>query len=415
MSKGGAQGEQRQALRKFIKSMAEGADQLRAMELPHGGGKLTRRDLTERVLLQHFTPASVLVNKAGEILYVHGRTGKYLEMASGNIGVNVLKMARDGLCRDLTTALHTAVSHKETVCRPGIRGKTNGNFSIVNLTVYPVVPGCEETSTWVPPNSSVSKGAGPHGMGEHRGRHEAHTDLLRANNEMNNLLAGTGVGTVFVDQQMLIQRFTPAACQLINLIPTDVGRPVGHTVTNLVNYNSLEDDVKLVLDSLVPKEIEVKSKSGAWFLMSIRPYRTLENVAEGAVINFVEITKMVEAQESLRRLGVVVNDSHDAITLQDLAGRIMAWNPAAQKMYGWTEPEALAMNIRELIPEDLRKEAMGKVKQLIQSEVLQPYQTQRLTKNGQSLSVCITATALLDKDGQVYAIATTERSQGLKI
>ena len=146
-------------------------------------------------------------------------------------------------------------------------------------------------------------------------------------------------------------------------------------------------------------------------MMCIRPYRTMENVAEGVVINFVEISKMVVAQESLRRLAVVVNDSQDAITLQDLAGRILAWNPAAQRMYGWSEPEALAMNIRELIPEGLRQEALAKVQQLISAETLESYHTKRLTKDGTSLAVWITSTPLLNKAGEVYAIATTERCQ----
>ena len=68
-------------------------------------------------------------------------------------------------------------------------------------------------------------------------------DLSRANNDMNNLLAGTGIGTVFVDHQLRILRFTPAATRIINLIPGDVGRPVGHIVSNLVGYDRLVADV----------------------------------------------------------------------------------------------------------------------------------------------------------------------------
>ena len=63
--------------------------------------------------------------------------------------------------------------------------------------------------------------------------------LTRANNDMNNLLAGTGIATVFVDHQLRILRFTPTATQIINLIPSDVGRPVGHIVSNLTNYDQL--------------------------------------------------------------------------------------------------------------------------------------------------------------------------------
>ena len=117
-------------------------------------------------------------------------------------------------------------------------------------------------------------------------------DLSRANNDMNNLLAGTGIGTVFVDHQLRIQRFTPAVTQVINLILTDVGRPVGHIVSNLVGYDRLVEDVQAVLDTLAPKEVEVQTKAGAWYLLRIRPYRTLENVIEGAVITFTEITEM---------------------------------------------------------------------------------------------------------------------------
>ncbi len=68
-------------------------------------------------------------------------------------------------------------------------------------------------------------------------------DLSRANNDMNNLLAGTGMGTVFVDHELRIQRFTPAITQVINLIQTDVGRPVGHIVSNLAGYDSLVTDI----------------------------------------------------------------------------------------------------------------------------------------------------------------------------
>ena len=87
-------------------------------------------------------------------------------------------------------------------------------------------------------------------------------DLSRANNDMNNLLAGTGIGTVFVDHQLRIQRFTPAVTQVINLIPTDVGRPLGHIVSNLVGYDRLVEDVRTVLDTLVPKEVEVQTQDG---------------------------------------------------------------------------------------------------------------------------------------------------------
>jgi two-component system CheB/CheR fusion protein len=240
-------------------------------------------------------------------------------------------------------------------------------------------------------------------------------DLSRANNDMNNLLAGTGIGTVFVDHQLRILRFTPTATRMINLIQTDVGRPVGHLVSNLIGYDHLVTDTLTVLNTLIPKEVEVQTSEGKCYTMRILPYRTLDHVIEGAVITFVDITDMKKAQDALQkandllRLAVVVRDAHDAITVQDLEGRIIAWNPGAVRMYGWSEAEALLMNVRDRIPGHLRKEALAKLQQLSQAEILEPYLAQRIAKDGSVLDVSIISTALVNEAGQNYAIATTER------
>ena len=124
---------------------------------------------------------------------------------------------------------------------------------------------------------------------------------------------------------------------------TDVGRPLGHIVSNLVGYDHLVEDIKDVLTSLIPKEIEVQTQNCSWYLMRIMPYRTLENSIMGAVITLIDITKMRQMKEilkdsdSIRRLALVVHDSNDAITLQDLEGQIIAWNPMAEDIYGWSE------------------------------------------------------------------------------
>ena len=76
--------------------------------------------------------------------------------------------------------------------------------------------------------------------------------------------------------------------------------------------------------SVATSRVDVQTKDGKWYAMHIQPYRTLENLIDGAVINFVEVTQMVLAQESLRRLATVVLDAHDAITVQDIDGRILA-------------------------------------------------------------------------------------------
>ena len=475
----------------------------------HGEGKVSPRETTERILLERYAPVSVLVSEQGEMLYIHGITGRYLQMASGEPGVNILRMAREGLKRELTTALHSAVKHKQPVERPGLRVKTNGEFSTVNLTVLPApptgdpaiepamylvileeareigqnqpvsvrdVPLLEETVAMTTDADELATAL----KQELRAKEEylksineeletsneelkssneemqsineelqstneeletskeelqsvneelatVNTelqtkvqDLSRANNDMNNLLAGTGVGTVFVDFQQMIQRFTPPVTKIINLIPSDVGRPVGHILSNLTGYDTLVEDIGAVLDSLIPKEVEVQTREGEWFLMRIRPYRTLENVIEGAVITFFDISEIKRTREQLKkandqlRLAVVVRDANDAVVLQDMEGRILAWNPAAERLYGWSEAEALQMNIGELIPERLRDNELETVLQLSRNDKIEPYRTQRIARDGTVAEVWLTASGLVNEAGQVYAIATTERTAELK-
>ena len=125
------------------------------------------------------------------------------------------------------------------------------------------------------------------------------SDLSSANNDMSNLLAGTGVGTLFLDDALRVVRFTPTIVDVINLRATDVGRPVSDIATNLAEYDTLLEDARAVLDTLLPTEAEVRTKLGTWHLMRIRPYRTLQNVIEGVVVTFVDISGRKLAEHAL--------------------------------------------------------------------------------------------------------------------
>ena len=144
-------------------------------------------------------------------------------------------------------------------------------------------------------------------------------------------------------------------------------------------------------------------------------YRNEQGEVVGIFAAARDITERKQAEEALRkanellRLAVVVRDAHDAITVQDLEGRTLAWNPGAVRLYGWSEAEALEMNVRDRIPEGRREDALAKVHQLCRAEILEPYRTQRLTREGQILEVSLVSTALVDEAGNHYAIATTER------
>jgi len=124
-------------------------------------------------------------------------------------------------------------------------------------------------------------------------------DLSRANNDMNNLLAGSGVGTVFVNHKMQIINFTPTIVTIINLISGDIGRHLGHITLNLLCYDTIIADTQAVLEDLIPREREVQTRLGIWYSMRILPYRTLDNVVEGAVITFMDISEVKNARQAL--------------------------------------------------------------------------------------------------------------------
>jgi two-component system, chemotaxis family, CheB/CheR fusion protein len=114
-------------------------------------------------------------------------------------------------------------------------------------------------------------------------------ELTEVNNDINNLLASTEIGTIFLDRDLKIKRFTPAATKLFNLIPQDVGRPLRDIAPKTENEN-IWQDAETVLHNLQVKELELKSLSGEIYAARILPYRTRENVIDGAVITFIDIS-----------------------------------------------------------------------------------------------------------------------------
>ncbi|MDD4652265.1 MAG: PAS domain-containing protein, partial [Methanothrix sp.] len=188
-------------------------------------------------------------------------------------------------------------------------------------------------------------------------------DLSQVNNDMNNLLAGTEIGTIFVDHQLRIMRFTPAATRILNLINSDVGRPLGHIVTNLTKDSQLVQNAKAVLDTLVPKEIDVQTQDGGWYSMRILPYRTLENVVEGVVIAFVDITEVKRTEDALREteklFKCLFENALNAVTINEIVldaqGEpvdyiILQANPAFEKHTGLLVANVLGKRITQIYP-----------------------------------------------------------------
>jgi len=135
----GERGDARPALPAHVPPLSAVADRSPGESAPEpaaDAGKL--RLVTERALLSHYAQAGVLVTGRGQVLHIFGRTGQFLEPSAGDATMNVLTMARDGLRRELTVALHKSVAHQEVVSYPGLHVRANGDYIRANVSVRPV-------------------------------------------------------------------------------------------------------------------------------------------------------------------------------------------------------------------------------------------------------------------------------------
>lgn len=130
--------------------------------------------------------------------------------------------------------------------------------------------------------------------------------LSSANNDLNNLLRSIEVATLFLDRDLKIKRFTPAATKIFNIIPSDIDRPLTQLSTNL-HYKDLADDIKYALKTLAVKTIEVNATDGTWYNMRIIPYRTSENVIEGVLVTLVDISPQKNVEQKLKKTNEHLN------------------------------------------------------------------------------------------------------------
>jgi two-component system CheB/CheR fusion protein len=384
-------------------------------------------ELARRLLIQFFAPSSVITDLKGEIIYVHGETGKYLRPAPGQASLNVIEMAREGLEVELRTAIHAASNQNLPTLNREVQVKTNGDFTTVSLSVRPLpVIDVDQHLLLVsfqdvvaahlkPKRKTVAK---PIELGrievlerelayskenlqaiieEQQASNEelkstneelqstneelqstneeletskeemqsVNEELITVNaelqskieqlagmqNDMKNLLDNTNIGTVFLDENMVIRRFTRDTIKIYRLVASDVGRPLADIKSNLEGEDLLTK-AQCVLETLVPFELEVQTKTGEWYLMRIQPYRTLDNVIEGVVITFTDISKRIEAETAVqlaRELAEnIVDTVREPLLVLDGNLQVVSANRAFYKYFQVTVADTVGRKIYDL-------------------------------------------------------------------
>jgi len=323
-------------------------------------------ELTKRALLQSFAPVAVVTNLNGNIVYVHGDTGKYLRPAPGQATLNVVGMARDDLKLELRAILNGAGQGELVVSRE-MSVKCDGDFHALRISLHPMVAPNANRGLLLICFHDVARPASRKprrsksdvsGHGELRRVEELEHELaytkeslqatieaqqtsneeLKSTNEelqstneeletskeelqsvneelitvnaelqskieqlfgvqndMKNLIDNINDGTIFLDKHFKIKRFTREAAKIYRLVATDLGRSLFDIKSNIPDENLIAE-AKAVLDSLKPQEHDVYTDGGMWYSVRIKPYRTLENLIDGVVLTFTDISKRIAAE-----------------------------------------------------------------------------------------------------------------------
>ena len=180
-------------------------------------------------------------------------------------------------------------------------------------------------------------------------------DLERANDDIANLMNSTEVATVFLDNSMAIRRFTPAAKKLFNLIPSDVGRPIGDLVMRF-NDPDLKIDAAGVMENEAVSYQEVEADENSWYIRRILPFKTQDNRVDGLVLTFSDISEIKEKEKIIldreQKYRVLVENANSAILRWGIDGKIRFFNEYAQDSFGYDEDEIIGKDVGILVPDE---------------------------------------------------------------
>ena len=365
-------------------------------KIEEGAKSIKKKTIAEsfnKILLETYTPASVLINEKGDILYINGRTGKFLELNSGEAVMNVYQMAREELKYAMSNAIHQARTQKTIIQINDIKIKEDDYIRLVDIRINPlqettlqglILIVFDDKGLQKKPARAKRKSKDP----EHNAameelekellytKQQLHTtieqmetsleelkstneelqstneelqstneeslttkeemqslneelmtinvqfqakadELTQLNNDMKNLLDNTEIGTIFLDNELTILRFTPQVKKLFNVIATDVGRSITDIAFNF-DFPDLEAKIREVTETLIATEAEIKTRKNEWYNLRIMPYRTLDNFINGAVLTFTKITSLKVVEHKLAILKEYAQEIVNAFPLPAL-------------------------------------------------------------------------------------------------
>ena len=360
--------------------------------------------LSARAVADLFAPPYVIVDGKNEVLFSHGAVEKYLKLPEGESSLNVFKMAKEGLRLKLELALYEAAREGKPVRVADLALGEKEDYQIFDLAVnrltqpkgLSVVAFIEKAAPKKPKRKRKAassedfdpniarlerelQAAREHLQATGEEIEASNEELKSANeelqstneelntlnaelqksldrvtelsNDLNNLLSSTEIATIFLDNRLHIRRFTPFATKILNLIEADIGRSIGD-ITSKITGLDLRKTASEVLDTLHRESHEILSDGGEWLSVRVLPYRTIDNVIDGVVINIIDIIEEKRIQMLAEDAGAyaesVVETVREPLLVLDGDFRVVSANKAFYETFRISRYESEGVPVYEL-------------------------------------------------------------------
>ena len=402
-------------------------DKLVKSEVTTKGGK--QHPIAEhfnKVLLDNYTPPSLLLNDKGEILYINGTTHRFIQLHPGEAVMNIHRMIREELKYVLGNAIHQAHARKSRIEINDLKIKDHDKQLILSIVVDYIHDAALQGMLLITFHETIAKKNQRRAKPNHNiseavveelekelsyTKQQLHTtieqmetsleelkstneelqstneelqstneealttkeemqslneelmtinlqyqtkaeELTQLNNDMKNLLDNIEIGTIFLDNQLNILRFTPQVTKLFNVILSDVGRSITHIVSNF-EYPAIENTINEVISTLNGRELEVKTKKNDWYNLRIMPYRTMDNFISGAVLTFTKITPLKsltgQIQGLLKYAQSIIDQFIEATVILDAERKVLCCNKVFSTMFHLTVSEIRELSFLEIV------------------------------------------------------------------
>jgi two-component system, chemotaxis family, CheB/CheR fusion protein len=245
-------------------------------------------------------------------------------------------------------------------------------------------------------------------------------ELKELNTDMAHLLEGTDVGTVFLDRELRIRRFTSRIASVFRFQPFDIGRRISDFSHNIERPQLIEE-IERVRESGRVLEDEVRDRASVPYFLRILPYRLSRNSEpdgeppsiDGVVLTLTDISALDRARSHVAELSAIVESSEDAIIGNSLIGTITTWNRGAERLYGYTPEEAIGRNIRMLALGAREDELDRLLESVRRGETVEHIQWLSRHRSGHTVQVSTTLSPVHDRRGTIIGVSAIGRDISL--